>query len=55
MTDARENHLLRQVETITCRAELDAFRAQIAAQGEQVTAELYRAMERKADTFPRPK
>jgi hypothetical protein len=55
MTAEREAHLLAQVATITCRAEMDAFRAQITAQGESVTADLYRAMQRKADTFPRPK
>jgi hypothetical protein len=48
MTPAREAHLIRQAQTLSSLAELHAFRDQIKAQGEQITAGLFRAMESKA-------
>lgn len=49
MTGAREAHLIAQLGTIRTTAELDAFRAQLRAQGETITADLFRAMEAAAD------
>jgi ethanolamine utilization cobalamin adenosyltransferase len=51
MTPAREAHLIGQLRTVTTTEELNAFRAQIRAQGETVTSDLFRAMERTADTL----
>jgi hypothetical protein len=48
MTPAREAHLIRQAQTLSSLAELHAFRDQIKAQGEQITAGLFQAMENKA-------
>ena len=49
MTGAREAHLIGQLGTIRTTAELDAFRAELRAQGEAVTADLFRAMEAAGD------
>ena len=53
MTDERRAELMRQLRTITSREELDGFRAQLRLTGESQDTEIFRAMERKADTFRR--
>ncbi len=49
MTEERERELMRQVHTIRSTAEMDGFRAQLAAQGETPTAELYQALMRQSE------
>jgi len=49
MTAEREAHLIAQVGTITSTAELDAFRAQLRAQGDETASGLFMAMEQAAD------
>ncbi len=49
MTEERERELMRQVHTIRSTAEIDGFRAQLAAQGETPTAGLYQALMRQSE------
>jgi len=49
MTEERERELMRQVHTIRSTAEMDGFRAQLAAQGETPTAGLYQALMRQSE------
>jgi hypothetical protein len=53
MTTERRAALLRHLRVITCARELDAFRAALRETGEARDAELFTAMEKRADTFAR--
>lgn len=49
MSEERERELMRHVHTIRSTAEMDGFRAQLAAQGETPTAGLYQALMRQSE------
>ena len=53
MKDERRAELMHHLRKMTSREELDGFRAQLRLTGESQDTELFRAMERKADTFRR--
>lgn len=44
MDDRREAHLIRMARTLRCMREVEGFRAQLAAQGEQITGRLLAAL-----------
>ena len=48
MSPAREAHLLTQVPTLDCLAELGGFKARIVEENGALTTELVRALELRA-------
>jgi hypothetical protein len=51
MTPERREQILRQLRSVTSAEELTGFRAELRRNGEAQDTEIFRAMERAADTF----
>ena len=53
MDEAREKHLVRQVETLRCQEEIKGFREQMDKQGEQPTSAIFKALLTQQDRINR--
>ncbi len=53
MTPARSDALIRHIHTLASLAEAEGFRAQLTAQGEEMSAAVYSELLRRVDELNR--